>query len=155
VAPDEVAVEPADPRGPEAQALIEELTAELERRYDDDGSGGFDPADVLGPRGVFLVGRLNGRAVACGACRPLDGDVGEVKRMYVAPEARGRGLGRLILNGLEEFARRTGYQAIWLETGVLQPEAVGLYESAGYQRIPNYGQYKDDPRSVCFEKRLV
>jgi hypothetical protein len=78
----------------DAARLIAELSAELARRYDcvDDGPGHFRPEDVAVPRSVFLVGRLGGRAVACGAVRPLEGDVGEVKRMYVEPAARGRGL---------------------------------------------------------------
>jgi GNAT superfamily N-acetyltransferase len=74
--------------------------------------------------------------------------------MYVVPVARGRGLARLLLTALEEEARHLGYSAVRLETGNLQPDAIGLYASAGYGPIERYGPYVDDERSVCFEKRL-
>jgi putative acetyltransferase len=74
--------------------------------------------------------------------------------MYVAPDARGRGVGRVLLAALEEEARRLGYRAVRLETGHLQPEAIGLYTAAGFEPIPCYGPYVDDPRSRCFEKAL-
>jgi GNAT superfamily N-acetyltransferase len=146
-----------DPRSADAAALIAALSAELARRYDhaDDGSGHFRPEDATVPRSVFLVGRLGGRAVACGAVRPLTGDVGEVKRMYVEQVVRGRGLSKQLLAALEEAARGVGYVALRLETANRQPEAIGLYTSAGYQRIEPFGVYVGSARSVCFEKRLV
>jgi GNAT superfamily N-acetyltransferase len=153
---DGLTIEPADVNGPDAVRLIARLSAELARRYDDsdDGTGDFRPGDVTGPRSGFLVARWAGEAVGCGAYRPLDEDVAEVKRMYVEPDFRGRGISRRILAELEAAARQAGYQAIRLETGIMQPEAIRLYETAGYRRIGNYGYYKDDPRSVCFEKAL-
>jgi putative acetyltransferase len=137
--------------------LIAELSAELARRYEwaDDGSGNFRPEDVRVLRSVFLIGRLESRPVACGAVRPLKGDVGEVKRMYVTPDVRGRGLSKLLLAALEDAARSMGYVTLRLETGNRQPEAIRLYESTGYHRIKPYGIYAHDPRSVCFEKRLT
>ncbi len=152
---DGLVIGPADPRSADAARLIARLTADLAERYGDDGAGDFAPEDVLVPRSVFLVGRLNGRPVACGALRPVKPAVAEVKRMYVEPDARGRGIARRLLAELEGHARSMGYAAIRLETGVKQPESIRLYESAGCQRIANYGHYKDDPRSVCFEKHLV
>jgi GNAT superfamily N-acetyltransferase len=74
--------------------------------------------------------------------------------MYVAPAARGRGLSRLVLAALEDEARELGYSFLRLETGDRQPEAIKLYASAGYEPIARYGPFVDDPRSVCFEKRL-
>jgi GNAT superfamily N-acetyltransferase len=74
--------------------------------------------------------------------------------MYVVPKARGRGLSRAILAALEDEARQLGYETVWLETGNRQLEAVGLFQSAGYEPIDCYGPYVDDERSVCFEKRL-
>ncbi len=141
----------------DAGALISQLSAELARRYDhvDDGSGHFRPEEVAGPRSAFLIGRLDGRPVACGAVRPLEGDVGEVKRVYVEPQVRGRGYARRLLAALEEAARRNGYTALRLETGNRQPEAIRLYESAGYRRIEPFGIYVGSRRSVCFEKRLI
>jgi GNAT superfamily N-acetyltransferase len=104
---------------------------------------------------VFLIGRLGGRPVACGAVRPLEGDVGEVKRMYVEPAARGRGLSRRLLAALEEAARNMGYVALRLETADRQPEAIRWYESAGYRRGQSFGIYAGSRRSVYFEKWLT
>jgi len=109
----------------------------------------FEPPD-----GVFLVTRLDGLAIACGGVCRFDATRAEVKRMYVVPEARGRGLGRELLVALEAEARRLRYQAIVLETGDRQPEALGLYLSAGYERIPCYPPYDSRALSLCFEKRL-
>jgi putative acetyltransferase len=149
-------VVPIDPRLPEAAGLIAEMSSELARLYDhaDDGSGNFRPEDVLVPRSVFLVCRIAGRAVACGALRPIDANCAEIKRMYVAPAWRGHGLARAILHALERFAVDNGYTSVRLETGVRQPQAIAFYESAGYRRIPSYGSYTGSPHSICFEKPL-
>jgi len=150
-------VDAADPRGPEAAELIRALSAELARRYDymEDGSGGFKPEDALGPTGAFVIGSVGGSAVACGAIRPLEEGVAELKRVFVKVEFRGRGYSRAIVNELERQARARGYAVMRLETGVRQPEAISLYESLGYHVIPNYGEYRDSSLSVCYEKRLV
>jgi putative acetyltransferase len=150
-------IEAVDPRSQEAAELISALSAELARRYDymEDGSGGFRPEDALGPRGAFVVGHVGGRAVACGAIRPLEEGVAELKRVFVKVEFRGRGYSKAIVNELERQAQRRAYRVMRLETGVRQPEAVSLYESLGYHRIPNYGEYRDSGLSVCFEKKLA
>jgi putative acetyltransferase len=153
-ADDLVTIEVVDVHLPEVAALIARLTDELSRRYNDDGAGDFRPTDVEQPRSGFLLGRWAGQAIACGAFRPMTDDKAEIKRMYVDPAYRGRGIGRRLLAALEEGIRQAGYARIWLETGTSQPEAVGLYEAAGYKRIPPYGMYHNDPRSVCFEKVL-
>ncbi len=114
-----------------------------------------DAAMFVPPDGVFLVVRDDdGRAVACGGVARFDGSRGELKRMYVVPELRGRGLGRRLLVELETAARRLGYRALVLETGDRQPEALGLYASFGYGRIPCYPPYDSRALSLCFEKRL-
>ena len=150
-------VDVADPRGPEAAELIGALSAELARRYDymEDGSGGFKPEDALGPRGAFVIGRVGGDPVACGAIRPLEEDVAELKRVFVKVDFRGRGYSKPIVSELERQALVRGYKVMRLETGVRQPEAISLYESLGYHRIPNYGEYRESSLSVCFEKKLV
>jgi GNAT superfamily N-acetyltransferase len=154
---DPLHIEVADVRLPEAQLLIKRLSAELSVRYQeaDDGAGHFRPEDVLQPRSGFLLARWQGQAIGCGAYRPLQDDIAEIKRMYVEDAFRGRGIGRRLLTALEECARQAGYARVWLETGTAQPEALRLYATAGYRLIPNYGYYRDDPRSVCFEKVLM
>ena len=102
--PDDWTIEAVDPRDAAASALIAALTDELAHLYQEDGSGHFRPDDVLGPRSGFVVGILGGRPVACGGYRPLGPDVAEIKRMYVEPEYRGRGLARRILVDLEARA---------------------------------------------------
>lgn len=152
-----ISVSAADPRSPEAAGLIRALSDELSRRYGfaDDGSGGFLPEDVSVPRSAFVIGSAEGRPVACGAIRPLESDVAEIKRMFVLLEFRGRGYSKAVLAELERLAGGMGYRAIRLETGDRQPEAIALYEGAGYGRIPNFGAYARSARSVCFEKRLA
>jgi putative acetyltransferase len=87
--------------------------------------------------------------------RRHDERTAEVKRLFVDASARRLGVGRRMLRGLEDAARASGYRAIRLETGIEQPEAMALYESEGYERIPPYGPWKDSPRSVCYEKGIT
>jgi putative acetyltransferase len=143
-----------DPCSPAASQLIRQLSEELASRYGDDGYGAFSPNDVRVPGGAFVVAWLDGRPVGCGALRPLERSISEVKRMFVEKDARRLGIASKILEQLETIAAQFGYRALRLETGVRQPEAIGLYESAGYGRVHCYGGYADNPLSVCFEKRL-
>lgn len=104
-----------------------------------------------------MLARLTGEPVGCGGVRPLRGGppgVAEIKRMYTAPSARRRGVSRAILARLEREAAALGYHRLQLETGVRQPEAIRLYESAGYDRVAGFGQYEGDELSVCFAKDL-
>ena len=109
----------------------------------------FEPPD-----GAFLAARIDGRAVGCGGICRFDETRAELKRMYVEPGSRGLGIGRSLLEALEEEARSLGYVAVVLETGDRQPEALGLYASAGYERIPCYEPYASRELSLCFEKTL-
>ena len=142
------------PESSDARRLIARLDEELYSRYPPDLVHGLNAAEVADWRGVFVIARLDGRAVGCGAIRPLTSGVGEVKRMFVEPDLRGRRIGRMILEKLEAFAREKGMTTLRLETGTRQPEAMSLYESMGYRRIPLFGDYVGDPFSVCYEKRL-
>ncbi|MBS41651.1 MAG: GNAT family N-acetyltransferase [Nocardioides sp.] len=145
---------------PDAAALVEAVQEEYVVRYGERDATPVVPADFDPPAGTFLVAHLGDRPVASGAWRRREmtvlgeSRVVEVKRMYVAPEGRRRGLARQVLAALEASARESGARAVVLETGVRQPEAIALYESCGYQRIPAYGHYKDDPLCVCFARRL-
>ena len=143
-----------DPRAADAVRLLDRLTADLGQRYGDDGNGNFRPEDVGIPGGAFLIARLDGVPVGCGALRPFAPGIGEIKRMYVEPSHRGKGIARRVLADLERRAAAFGYLSVRLETGTLQQEALCLYESSGYHRIECYGYHKEDPRSICFEKRF-
>ena len=149
-----VSPEPFD--APGVSALVDAQQAELRGRYGGVGDIGppRDAATFRPPDGIFVVCRLEERPLACGGLCRFDATRAELKRMYVAPEARGRGLGRRILEALEDEARRLGYTAIVLETGERQHESLGLYRSAGYRPIPCYGVYAAQAISRCFEKTL-
>ncbi|MGH3978822.1 MAG: GNAT family N-acetyltransferase [Pseudonocardiaceae bacterium] len=146
---------------PDAQRLIAEVQQEYVMRYGGQDHTPTDPAQFVPPRGVFVVGYVGGEAVACGGWRARDGDEpdfhdgdAEIKRMYVVPAARGRGLSRELLVDLERRAMDAGRRRIVLETGIKQPEALRLYASAGYTRIPNFGVFRCEPNSRCFAKAL-
>jgi GNAT superfamily N-acetyltransferase len=141
---------------PDAQRLIASLNAELSVIYPNPADNFFKLAEeqTAGDRGVFLLARVDGRPVGCGALRRIDTTTGEIKRMYVAPAARGTGLGRRLLDELERHARGLGLRRLVLETGPRQPEAIGLYQRAGFARIPCFGEYRHAPLSVCMAKPL-
>lgn len=141
---------------PDVQELVTAQQAEMAGLYEGEADIGptREASMFVEPDGVFLVVRDDNRAVACGGVARFDETRGELKRMYVLPDARGRGLGRRVLVELEAEARRLGYRALVLETGDLQREALGLYESSGYERIPCYPPYDARELSLCFEKRL-
>ena len=94
-------------------------------------------------------------AVACGAFRKIDDLYIEIKRMFVHPEFRGKGISKMVLQELEKWAMEENHHFAKLESGDNQPEALSLYEKAGYQRIENYGPYKDLPESICMKKALL
>src|SRR3954452_17714045 len=147
----EIAAEPFD--SPDSVALREDLARELTERYGADLEPGKAPtaADVA----VWVVARDDGRALGCGALRSLGEPVVEIKRMYVRPEARGRGIGAALLHALEREAIERGFRVVRLETGPMQPEAINLYARAGYREIPCFGAYASGAASRCFERRLA
>lgn len=140
-----------------ATSLAAELSHELAERYNyaDAGAGNFSPEDVTVPHAVFIVAWFGERAVGCGAIRPVNDNTAEVKRMYVAPAFRRRGIGREILRELERYARAYGFTHLCLETGDRQPEAIALYTQAGFFAIPPYPPYADAAHSRCFGKALA
>ena len=149
-------VEPASWDDVDVQRLAADQQAEVRARYDGKGEPGTPPSasDIS----VVLVARDDdGTALGCGALRVLGDGVAEVKRMYVAPAARGRGVAKAVLAGLEEAARERGWTTLRLETGPRQPEAIGLYSQAGYRPIEAFGAYVDAPDaedSLFFERFL-
>jgi len=146
-----------DPASAEAQFCLGEYFAELGRRFE----GGFDhaigiaaqPHELRPPAGAFLVVRLRGEAVGCGALKKLQGDEpAELKRMWVAESARGLGIGRRLLEELERRAAAAGVRVLRLETNRNLTEAIALYRSAGYREVP---PFNDEPYAHhWFEKRL-
>ncbi|HEY4116370.1 MAG TPA: GNAT family N-acetyltransferase [Byssovorax sp.] len=138
------------------QDLIAALNRELDARYPEEGANHFrlDASELEDGSGALLVAYDGDEPLGCGAIRCLDGETAEVKRMYVADAARGRGVGRLLLEALEAEARRLGRTRLVLETGDRQHEAVGLYTRAGFTKAAPWGEYIDSPLSLCMEKRL-
>jgi ribosomal protein S18 acetylase RimI-like enzyme len=137
----------------DAVALMAELSTVLAAITGDSGNASFDADDVRGPTACFAVARdAAGAALGCGAFRPLQPGVAELKRMYAL---RGTGgVGSAVLGFLEDQAVALGYQALWLETRLVNRRAVDFYEKHGYRRIANYGKYIGNPLAVCFEKQL-
>lgn len=139
----------------DALELIRKLDSELRQRYPGESVHILDLTKVNENNAAFLVGYLYGMPVVCGAISKLDTRTGEIKRVFVKREVRGLGLSKLMLTRLEKEALAMGLQVLRLETGARQPEALGLYRKSGYYDIPKFGEYVDDPRSICMEKRLV
>jgi len=146
----------ADPRSPAARAAVDAYVAELDQRF----PGGFDPGPLTEddarrlepPDGAFLLARLGGEVVGCGGLQTIGPGVGEIKRMWVSPAARGRGVGRRLLEVLEARARALGHRTLRLDTNGTLAEALALYARSGYEPIE---RYNDNPYAEhFFEKRL-
>ncbi len=143
------------PRQADVMALIEELDAYQRPLYPAESHHGIDIDALSAPNVLFAVVRDDGgRAVACGAIL-VTPEFGELKRMFVMPALRGRGLAGALLGALEQAARDRGCTAFALETGYLQPEAIRLYERAGYVACGPFGDYGPDPNSVFMRKSLA
>lgn len=148
---------------PDAVKLNDQVQLEYAERYGGEGDEThLDPAMFLPPRGLYLITYdERERPIATGGWRAMDangegyadGDA-ELKRMYVIPEARGRGIARHVLSLLEEDARATGRTRMILETGDRQPEAIALYTSSGYEPCTKFGFYREYESSRCFAKQL-
>jgi phosphinothricin acetyltransferase len=139
----------------DARTLIAELDAEIARIYPGAPIHGLTPAELDDRRVAFLVARVAGQPVACAAMRELGGGIGDIRRMYVRPAFRGRGIARAMLGALERDARQRGLDLLRIETGDGQPEAIALYRSSGYLPIPPFGEYVGNPVSRCFEKHIA
>ena len=143
---------------PDAVRLIAALNAELKATFPEPGATHFSltGAQVEAGGGAFVVAHLDDVAVGCGAVRRLDNATAELKRMYVDPSVRGRGIGRSLVEALEREARLLVVTKIVLETGTRLAPAIKLYEAMGYTRIPLFGEYLSSPdTSLCFGKSLA
>ncbi|GAA1142785.1 GNAT family N-acetyltransferase [Kribbella jejuensis] len=143
-------VEERPPHDPELTALLDAAFAELVAKYGAEGR-----SQVKDGARYFVVVDDARHAVACAALQTFDNNDAELKRMYVAPHARGRGLARLLLNTLEQAARAAGHSTVRLSTGYLQPEAIALYESSGYTRTEPWGKYVFEPSTYCYSKQIA
>jgi putative acetyltransferase len=153
----EFVIAPEDPRRPDAAHLVFELDCMFEMLYPAESNHLLDIETLAKPDIRFFVVRRNGNgeALGCGALW-IKESFGEVKGIYVKPTARGLKLGHLILERLEEEARRCKLTVVKLETGIHQPEALGLFAAAGFSKCAAFGDYPaDDPNSVFMEKRIV
>ena len=145
-----------DPRAPDVTKLIRDLDEMFHRLYPAESNHLVDIETLASPDIHFFVARRNGEALGCGALWHRDPAYGEIKRIYVRPEARGLKLSKLIMTALEDNARAHGLKALKLETGTLQPEALGLFAKWGFTRCGPYADYPtDDPYSVFMEKPVA
>jgi ribosomal protein S18 acetylase RimI-like enzyme len=142
------------PDSPDAVSLIKELEAVLEPLYPSKSRHGYSVQKLLTQQVAFFVLRQDGTPAACGGIQLYGSDYGELKRMFVRPQFRGLGFGKMLVDHLAEHARANGVRLLRLETGIHQKEAINLYERVGFQRIPPFGEYVEDPLSLFYEKRI-
>jgi putative acetyltransferase len=142
-----------DSTHPDFKNLVSLLDHDLAVRDGDDHSfyAQFNKIDMIQHS---IVAFESQEAVGCGAFKKFDDASVEIKRMFVQPQHRNKGIAAAVLRELEQWAKEEGFASCVLETGKKQPEAIGLYEKSGYQRIPNYGQYAGVENSVCMKKSL-
>ena len=143
------------PDSRDAVTLIAELDEYLHHlNYPPESVHTYSPERLISEGFIFLVARMDGEPVACGGIKLIDNDYAEVKRMYVRRAHRRLGLAKLILDRLESVARNANLKTLRLESGIWQPEAIGLYERSGFQKRGPFAGYHEDPTSVYFEKSL-
>ena len=142
------------PDAEDAVRLIGELDAHLMAHpYPAQSRHAFSVEKLLRERVVFFITHYEGNLAGCGGIKLFGAEYGEVKRMYVRPAFRGKGLGKAMLNRLLDYARSKDVDLLRLETGIYEVEAIGLYERFGFQRRGPFGEYVDDPMTVYLEYR--
>jgi putative acetyltransferase len=149
-----ISIGPEDPRQADVRRIIAESGAYLQVLYPSESNHVIDVDALAAPDAVFLVARRAGEILGSIAFRIIAPGHAEIKRMFVRAEARGKGVGRRLLEALEDEARRRNVNRISLETGIRQPEAIGLYRASGYQDCPPFGTYRCDPLSLFMTKGL-
>ncbi|HKP51954.1 MAG TPA: GNAT family N-acetyltransferase [Chloroflexia bacterium] len=138
----------------DATLLINELEMHLASLYPAESRHGFSVERLLAEDVPFFLLRHDGTPAGCGGVKLFGTAYGEIKRMYVRPQFRGLGFGRLMLDNLTAYAQANNVKLLRLETGIHQREAIALYERLGFRRIPPFGEYKEDPLSLCYEKQI-
>jgi GNAT superfamily N-acetyltransferase len=139
---------------PVAQFLVEQVQQEYVERYGGRDAAVVEPVEFAPPRGLFLVVEVDGVPAGCGAWRALDDGRAEIKRVYVAPPFRRRGLAQVVMDALETTAARAGNRSVVLNSGQRQPEALELYARLGYGPVAGYGVYACAPDAVFLGKDL-
>ncbi|MCC6281359.1 MAG: GNAT family N-acetyltransferase [Saprospiraceae bacterium] len=142
-----------DSDNPDFRELVRLLDQDLAIR-DGEEHAFYSQFNQLDKIRYAVVAYLESQPVGCGALRAYSEDAVEVKRMFVLPELRGRGIAGQVLTELETWAAELDFTHCILETGKKQPEAIQLYQKAGYELIPNYGQYLEVENSVCMQKKI-
>ncbi|WP_461033593.1 bifunctional helix-turn-helix transcriptional regulator/GNAT family N-acetyltransferase [Streptomyces mayteni] len=147
---------PADPATAEARWCLDSYAAELDERF----PGGFDPSILVDPgqlsppAGGFVLARDDTGPVGCGAVRSLGDGAGELRHLWIAPHARGLGLGHRLLADLERLAADLGHRVVRLSTHPTLTEAIALYRGAGYRAVTDYPGFEDPHATLCFEREL-
>lgn len=142
------------PDSPDARLLIAELDAVLEPNYPSVSRHGYSVEKLIAQNVAFYMIRADGIPAGCGGIQLFGTEYGELKRMYVRPQFRGLGLAKQLLNRLQTYAQEHGIPILRLETGIYQREAIALYEQFGFVQIAPFGEYRPDPVSRCYEKRI-
>jgi N-acetylglutamate synthase-like GNAT family acetyltransferase len=149
-----IVISAESPFSTDATSLMDELSECLQDITGDSGKSSFDANEVCNDKAIFVIARNHdGKAIGCGAFRPMNEITVEVKRMFV--KDKGVGVGNKILAYLEYQAYNMGYKIICLETRVVNSRAVLFYEKNGYKKISNYGKYENREDCICFEKVLL
>lgn len=138
----------------DARRLIDELEATLAPYYPIESRHGYSVEKLVRQGVAFFVMREADIPLGCGGVQLFGNTYGELKRMYIRPAHRGRGLGKLLLNHLAAYAQQQGVHLLRLETGIHQTAAIHLYESFGFHSIPPFGDYRPDLLSIFYEKQL-
>jgi putative acetyltransferase len=138
---------------PDSIGMIYDLNKYLSQLYPPESNHFLDIAELNSENVRFFIAVDAGQSIGCGALRLMPG-YGEVKRMWIDPAYRGCGVGKRLLYKLENIGRYFGYRMLRLETGIHQKAAISLYEKMGYQSCDPFGEYQDDPLSLCYEKRI-
>ena len=149
-----IQIKRSDSENNDFRSLVKQLDAVL-KLLDGDEHTFYDQFNKIDKIKFALVAYENNEPSGCGAIKEYSSDTMEVKRMFVKPDKRGKGIASVILKGLENWCLELKFNKCILETGRKQPEAIRLYEKNGYKLIPNYGQYENKENSLCFEKIIT
>ncbi|KJH73572.1 GNAT family N-acetyltransferase [Aliterella atlantica] len=151
---EQIAIAPENPTSLAVRELIAELDCYLESLYPPESRFGLSITQLQDESVTLFVAKVDNKPVGCGAIQIQAPGYAEVKRMYVRPEMRGKGIGKRIVNQIEAFAGQANTHTLRLETGVYQLAAINLYQKLGYYQISPFNDYKLDPLCLFFEKKL-